>query len=600
MGEPRPATPEWPRPRVAKARLAALPEYLPARMLNEFVYCPRLFFYEWVDGVFAHNADTIEGGFRHARVDTKRGQLPAAEDVETEDRLHSTSVEVSSERLRLIAKIDLVEGEHGAAVPVDYKKGSPRVGENGPEAWPADRAQSAAQALLLRENGYRCDEAILFYGATKQRVRVAVDQTLESETLAALTDARSVAERGVIPPPLVDSPKCPRCSLVTICLPDETRAAMAASEDVERCVLRLPFEDADAGTAGRVSEEHLRQLVPARDDLRPLYVSGFGLTLGVRNEVLQVRDREGVVQEARLLDVSQVNVFGSVQVTAGAIDRLSRDDKPVAHFSSGGWLHAVTRGLGLKNVFLRRQQFRRADDEAFCLLVAGDIVASKIRNQRTLLQRNHIEPSARALELLKRLARSALSAPSLESLLGVEGTAARVYFEQFAGMIKVDDDETAPIFDFNGRNRRPPRDPVNALLSLAYAFLTRDLTFVCHAIGFDPYVGFYHQPRFGRPALALDLMEGFRPLVADSAVLTALNSRMVQPKDFVSSGGAVALTDGGRRGLIRAYEQRMDTLVTHPLFGYRVSYRRILEIQARLMARLVEGELSRYPGFETR
>ena len=113
-------------------------------------------------------------------------------------------------------------------------------------------------------------------------------------------------------------------------------------------------------------------------------------------------------------------------------------------------------------------------------------------------------------------------------------------------------------------------------------------------------MGFYHQPRFGRPALALDLMEGFRPLVADSAVLTAINGRIVKSEDFVRAGNAVALSSSGRKGLIRAYEQRMDTLVTHPLFGYRVSYRRVLEIQARLVARVVTGELERYPGFETR
>jgi CRISPR-associated protein Cas1 len=175
-----------------------------------------------------------------------------------------------------------------------------------------------------------------------------------------------------------------------------------------------------------------------------------------------------------------------------------------------------------------------------------------------------------------------------------------VYFGQFAGMLKVEDEAERPAFDFNGRNRRPPRDPVNALLSLGYSLLARDLTVVCHAVGFDPFMGFYHQPRFGRPALALDLMEGFRPLVADSAVLAAINGRMVKPEDFVQAGGAVALSAGGRKGFIRAYEQRMDTLVTHPLFGYRVSYRRVLEIQTRLLARLVTGELSRYPGFETR
>jgi CRISPR-associated protein Cas1 len=551
--------------------------------------------------VFAHNADTLEGAFGHERVDKKGDELPAAEELTDDEKIHSRSVMLSSDAHGLIARIDLVEGDGSAVAPVDYKRGRPRDGDNGPEAWPADRVQVCAQALILRDNGYRCDEAVLYYIATKQRVRLPVDEALVTETTDALAGARQTALSGRIPPPLVASPKCPRCSLVTICLPDET-AFVAASDDEEPAASQLALFDADqqADEPEPQSADNIRRLVPARDDLRPLYVSGHGLTLGKRGEVLQVRDRDGVIQEARLNDVSQVNLFGNVSITSAAVEGLCRAEKPIAHFSYGGWFHGLTHGLSLKNVFLRQGQFRRADDRVFCLLLARDLVATKIRNQRTLLQRNHIEPKARTLEMLRRLAVAASRAESLESLLGLEGTAARVYFEQFAGMIKVDEEEQPPTFVFRGRNRRPPRDPVNALLSLTYSLLSRDLTVICHAVGFDPYVGFYHQPRFGRAALALDLMEGFRPLIADSTVLTAINTRMVRPADFVTTGQAVALTAGGRKGVLRAYEQRMDNLVTHPVFGYRVSYRRVLEIQTRLLARVVSGEVPRYPAFETR
>ena len=141
---------------------------------------------------------------------------------------------------------------------------------------------------------------------------------------------------------------------------------------------------------------------------------------------------------------------------------------------------------------------------------------------------------------------------------------------------------------------------MNALISLAYSVLAKDLTIACYAVGLDPYMGFFHQPRFGRPALALDLMEPFRPLIADSAVLTAINTGMVTVRDFVRVGGSVALSASGRKGFFRAYELRMDTLVTHPLFDYRVSYRRLLEIQSRLLARVLEGEIGEYPVFTTR
>jgi CRISPR-associated protein Cas1 len=155
-------------------------------------------------------------------------------------------------------------------------------------------------------------------------------------------------------------------------------------------------------------------------------------------------------------------------------------------------------------------------------------------------------------------------------------------------------------FDFTNRNRRPPRDPVNALLSLAYSMLAKDLTVAAYAVGFDPMLGYFHQLRPGRAALALDLMEPFRPLIADSAVLSAINTRMVTPDDFVRAGNAVSLTATGRKKFYQAYEQRMDSLVTHPMFGYRANYRRILEIQVRLLARVLTGELTTYPVFVTR
>ncbi|MCC7416961.1 MAG: CRISPR-associated endonuclease Cas1 [Acidobacteria bacterium] len=602
--EPAPLRVTFPlRPIAAKAglrRRVELPQYLPARMLNEFTYCPRVFFYEWVEGVFAHSDDTVEGALRHETLGEKAEALPPAE-ASGGERIHARSVSLSSDRYGLTAVIDLVEGQGGTVSPVDYKHGGPMERDGGLEAWPTDRAQVCVQALILRDHGYTCDEAVVYYNRTKQRVRVPITDELVDATLAGVEQARRVAASGVIPPPLVDSPKCVRCSLAGICLPDETRALLdGLREDGSDGLQQLALFGNEAPAAGRTAEIDVRRLVPAGDDLRPLYVTGYGFSVGKSGGVLQIKEKGALVREARLNDVSQLNVFGSASVTSGAVQALAELERPIAYFTMGGWFYGMTTGLGLKNVFLRREQFRRADDDAFCLRIASAIVASKIRNQRTLLQRNHVEPPARALDALKRLAAQALEAGALDSLLGIEGTAAHHYFGHFGGMLKVDDGEEPPAFDFTRRSRRPPRDPVNALLSLGYSLLVRDLTIVCHAIGFDPFLGFYHQPRFGRPALALDLMEGFRPLIVDSAVLFAINTAMVTPGDFVRAGESVALTARGRKRFLQAYEQRMDAQVTHPLFGYRVSYRRVLEIQARLLARVVSGELPAYPGFETR
>lgn len=595
---------------------AELPDYLPARMLNEFVYCPRLYFYEWVEGVFAHNRDTVEGAIRHAKLDAQEDALPLAEELAASgEALHRRSITLSSDTYGLIAKLDLVETEGDVATPVDYKRGSPfedRV-TGALTAWEPERVQVCVQALVLRDHGYRCDEGVIYYATPKQRVRVAIDDALVAATLDALRRARELALAGQIPPPLVDSPKCPRCSLVGICLPDETRALRALDSANRPAKQRFLFDVAPAADARALppaaDDETVRRLVPARDDQRPLYLNTQGLRVGKSGAVLKVHEKDTLVQEVRLNEICQLNLFGNIQLTTQAIQTLCEEEIPIAYYSMGGWFYGVTQGLGVKNIYLRREQFRLADVPGFCLRLARALVAGKIRNQRTMLQRNHLEPPAAAINFLRAMIDEADHAESLESLLGIEGNAARVYFEHFAGMIKVDEpdevgtehrDRNPFTFDFLHRNRRPPRDPVNALLSLAYSVLSKDLTIVAQTIGLDPYLGFYHQPRFGRAALALDLMEPFRPLIADSAVLSAINTRMVTQRDFVQTGQAVALRPEGRKAFFRAYEQRMDMLVTHPLFGYRVNYRRILEIQARLLARVLTGELLTYPVFTTR
>jgi CRISPR-associated protein Cas1 len=570
-----------------------LPDYLPARMVNEFVYCPRLFFYEWVEGLFAESGDTVAGTIEHARVDAKATALPAA--GELPQTIHARSVTLASERVRVIAKLDLLEGEGGVLTPVDYKHGRPMETDAGLALWPADRAQLAVQGLVLREAGYETREGLAYYRKTGQRVRVEFTPELMAETEAAIGRAWEVARRGQIPAPLEGSAKCGGCSLAGICLPDETAACEVEEMDAEQLALFA------AGPRKPVKRE-VRALVTPRCERRPLYLNRQGVRVGKSGAVLQVKEERALLQEVRTGEIDQVNLMGNVQISTQAVQSLCEAGVPVCYFSMGGWFYGITTGINQKNVFLRRSQYRMADSESFARALARRLVAGKIRNQRVLLQRNHVEPERNRLEGLREMAERAEGAGSLEELLGIEGNAARLYFGAFGGMVKVEEEAQAGefSFDWEGRNRRPPRDPVNALLSLGYSLLAKDLTVACFAVGFDPFIGYYHQPRFGRPALALDLMEPFRPLVVDSAVLTAINTGMVTAEQFVRAGGAVALTPEGRKGFFRAYELRMDTLVTHPLFDYRVSYRRMLEIQARLLARVLEGEIGEYPVFTTR
>ena len=251
------------------------PQRIPARMMNEFVYCRRLFYYEFVEGVFIESADTLRGDAIHQRVDSGSGALPAArKKAKTEEKpasgksgdtdsgsaqpsapsvegeaetIHSRSVQMGSERLGIVAKMDLVEVRAAAApgiappedaagdlftalevCPVDYKAGAPKEGEEANELWDTDKMQLGLQALILRDNGYTCNEGVIYYRATKQRVRLPITAELEAWIIENIADAKRVIA-GPIPAPLVHSPKCVRCSLAPVCLPDETRMLAQAS-----------------------------------------------------------------------------------------------------------------------------------------------------------------------------------------------------------------------------------------------------------------------------------------------------------------------------------------------------------------------------------
>lgn len=566
------------------------PQQFPARMINEYSYCPRLFYLEYVQQEWDHSADTIEGKFVHRRVDSQSGPAPAAGDLDEQVRIHARSVDIGSEKLGAIARIDLLEGENGWVTPVDYKRGSP---PDIPErAWEPERVQLCLQGLLLRDNGYNCDEGVIYYAASQERVSVPFTAELIERTLELLAQARQTAESGQIPPPLVDSPKCPRCSLVGICLPDEVNLLAQPL---------LPFQPT-AETEPEVETEEaprVRKLIPGRDDKLALYVQGQGHSVGLKGEVLEIRDRKEVVAKARLMQVAQLSLFGNVQLSAQALRELAARDVSILHLSYGGWLAAVTTPPPHKNIELRRRQFKAAEDPNLCLYLARAFVSGKVRNSRTLLRRNGRDLTDNVIHRLAEWRHRADKADSLEQLLGLEGGAARDYFGNFTRMLKVGDGAIAA-FDFTSRNRRPPRDPVNALLSFLYSMLTKDMVVTLVGVGFDPYLGFYHQPRYGRPALALDLIEEFRPLVADSAVIGLINNGEIRPSDFISRAGSVALKPDGRKRVLEAYERRLDTEVTHPLFGYSISYRRVFEVQGRLLARFLMGEIAGYAPFCTR
>lgn len=570
-------------------------DLIPVRMLNEFTYCPRLAYLEWVQGEFTDNLDTRQGSFGHRNVDKPSCRpVPASDECDpqedgarSEDGLLKTrALTLSAPREGLVAKLDVLELEGLVATPVDYKKGS--IPDNPEQSWEPERVQLCAQGLILRENGYTCEQGELYYIESRHRVVIVFDDALVMRTRELVRQLREMGRSQQMPLPLVDSPKCPRCSLVGICLPDETNLLHTSGPEVGN-------ETTSISTSQPNPNAPVRKLLPARDDALPLYVKEQGAYVGKDAERLTVRNRDAKPISVPLISVSQVSLFGNVQMSSQVLRELVDRGIPVCHFSYGGWFQAMTTGHIHKNVELRIAQFATAADRPRALSIAKGFIAAKIKNCRTILRRHADEKHKQDLDQLADWIKKVEQTDSVESLLGLEGMAAKTYFAGFARLLKGHDS-----FDLLGRNRRPPKDPVNALLSFVYSLLVKELTIAAQVVGFDPLLGFLHTPRYGRPSLALDLAEEFRPIIGDSVVMTLINNGEVGPSQFLARAGAVVLTESGRKAVIAAFERRMEHEVTHPIFGYTISYRRVLEVQMRLLSRVLLGEIAQYPGFCTR
>lgn len=596
-----------------------------------------------VEGVFIPSSDTELGARVHARVDRPSaavesgpgqsapqatpslGTDASGEQSGSADRPNAAGIDklgdaerdperprsirslsLASERLGITGKLDLAEVAGTTATPVEYRKGRPkRTGPSAPqgdelmeellplgtvEAWPTDRVQVGLQALLLEEAGYTVHEAVIYYAAEKLRLRLPVDDVLKAEALRTL-EAAKAASLGPRPLPLVNDPRCPRCSLQPICLPDEVnhQRFTALTQSVQAAA--QPLDSARPGNTGqrngtKVPEDHTpRKLWPPRSDGIQVVLLKDGIRVGVRGQSVRVTDRDGTtVRDLPLATIESVAVLGGVQVSTQALCVFADHEVPVAFLSAAGRLVAMMDPMGPTSAAVRMAQMRRFDQPERALQLAKAIVSAKIHNQRTLLMRNHPALPDLASNTMLQALRDAEGARTLDELRGHEGNAAAIYFRHFAGMFKPTAESVAREFESSGRRRRPPPDPVNCVISFGYAMLANECAAAARLASLEPSIGALHALRPGRPALALDLMEPFRPIIADSIAISAFNRGELVEGHFHRTAAGCAMTDSGRKAFFGAYGRRMETEVTHPVFEYRLCYRRMLMLHARLIA----------------
>ncbi|MGI6603985.1 MAG: CRISPR-associated endonuclease Cas4g/Cas1g [bacterium] len=547
------------------------------RNVAEYAYCPRLFYLMEVEGIHLSNADTERGMAVHRRVDKPN---VTTRDPDDEGPKVIRSLTLSSKSLGITATIDLAEVSGKIAIPVEYRKGRPRISSKGSESentkplasevepWPIDRVQLGLQAILLEEAGFEVREAMVYYTATKERLRMTYDDTLREEALAILEAARQCALQPR-PLPLVNDSRCPGCSLQPVCLPDEVNYLRAANSD------------------SRVSP---RKIWPPRDDGIHLVAQSNGIKIGVRGMSIQVKDKAGTtLKEVPLANLESLSLLGSVQISTQAVHVLAGHGIPIAYLSAVGRLVAMVDPLDTVSAAVRRSQVLKFESQEVCLELARALIAAKIQNQRTLLMRNHSGLSKVVSTELAKIAKRATRAESLEELRGYEGQAAAIYFGHFAGMFKVP--TLADEFAANGRQRRPAPDPINACISMGYSMLVHECVAALRLARLEPVIGAFHVSKPGRPALALDLMEPFRPLIADSIALTAFNRNELGEGHFLRTAAGCVLTAPGRHAFFNTYNRRMNTEITHPVFKYKLSYRRMLVLHARMIAAWLTGEV---------
>ncbi|HVX14819.1 MAG TPA: type I-MYXAN CRISPR-associated endonuclease Cas1 [Pirellulales bacterium] len=525
--------------------------------LHALAYCHRLFYLEEVEELRVADAAVYAGRELHAG-------------LEADEEGEWTSFELTSEALGLTGKIDCVRRRDGTLIPYEHKRGQPRRADDGSaEAWPSDRLQVVAYAAMLADVlGRPVAEGRVRYHAAGVTVRIAVNTAALDELRAAIATARELRE-SVERPPIADNERlCQRCSLAPVCLPEEVRQ----EREPDHAPVRLFPADRDGAT---------------------LHVVSQGAHVGRSGDSLVVRPRDEPETKHPARAIDALVLHGFAQVSTQAL-RLCTERGIGVHWLSTAGYHTASLVADAGRVQRRLRQYRALADEATCLRLARALVRAKVESQHRYLLRATRGESIVRQELLDNLSsiREALGRAAhidnRDSLRGLEGTAAVHYFE---GLRRLLGEQVPDELRSATRNRRPPLDRFNALLSYGYGLLHAAVMRGTLAAGLEPALGFFHTPRSAAYPLVLDLMELFRVPLWDLVVVGSLNRGQWDPVgDFTVTRAKVWLSETGRKKAISLFEARLDETWKHPVLDYSLSYARTVELEARLLEKEWTGE----------
>jgi CRISPR-associated protein Cas1 len=495
-----------------------------------------------------------------------------------EDEDEWLTLNLESERWGLKGRVDCVRRRDGQIIPYEHKRGrSARAADEKPTAWPSDRLQIIAYAALVEEQtGREVVEGRVRYHADNVLVHVPFDDAARADLGKAIARARELQATVERPPVAENERLCAKCSLAPVCLPEEARLAATLATD-------------DSQHSGQV---RLR-LFPADDDRRTLHVITQGARVGRKGDRLEVSAPDETPQLHPVHEVGQIVLHGFAQITTQAL-RLCAEQEVGVHWLTAGGRYMGAWSAGIGSVQRRIRQYRALNDPDLCLKLARRLAEARARGQLSFLLRASREAGRDVQEVrgaiggIRKLLSPMSRAVSIDSLRGFEGSAGAHYFSALPHLVVP---EAGEAMRPDGRNRRPPRDRCNALLSYGYALLLKDVTNAILAVGLDPCLGFYHQPRSQAHPLGLDLMELFRVPLVDLTVIASINRRQWdEGEDFQVAGQQVWLSDAGRKKFIGIYERRKADRWKHPVIGHSLTYSRLLELEVRLLEKEWMGE----------